>query len=167
MAIAANAINSKAKGRVRSNSRRRDNIYGYLFLTPWLIGFLGLFVGPGLASLYLSLTKYDVISTPEFIGIKNYVDMFTKDDLFWASLGRTFYFAGLGVPLGVLGSLYLAILLNNKLKGITIFRITSTAKRRFKSSRRSTFGTRSSSPSSCTSCTTPRIPTAARSCIIP
>ncbi len=93
MAIAANAIKRTPKARVRSKARTRDNLYGYLFLTPWLIGFLGLFVGPGLASLYLSLTKYDVISAPEFIGVKNYVDMFTKDDLFWSSLGRTFYFA--------------------------------------------------------------------------
>ena len=48
--------------------------------------------------------------------------MFTDDDLFWSSLWRTFYFAGLGVPLGVLGSLYLAILLNSKLKGVTFYR---------------------------------------------
>jgi multiple sugar transport system permease protein len=122
MATAATAINRKPADRIRSKARQRDNLYGYLFLTPWLIGFLGLFVGPGLASLYLSLTKYDVISSPEFIGVKNYVDMFTNDDLFWPSLWRTFYFAGLGVPLGVLGSLYLAILLNSKLKGVTIYR---------------------------------------------
>lgn len=118
----ASAIIGKPAGRHRSTARRRENLYGYLFLTPWLIGFLGLFVGPGLASLYLSLTKYDVISPPQFIGLKNYVDMFTTDDLFWPSLWRTFYFAGLGVPLGVLGSLYLAILLNSKLKGVTFYR---------------------------------------------
>ena len=51
--------------------KRWQNIYGYLFLTPWLIGFLGLFIGPGVTSLYLSLTKYDVLSPPEFIGLAN------------------------------------------------------------------------------------------------
>jgi multiple sugar transport system permease protein len=105
-----------------SRKKRRENLYGYLFLTPWLIGFFGLFVGPGLWSLYLSLTKYDVIGTPEFIGADNYVKMFTNDDLFWDSLWRTFYFAGLGVPLGVLGSMLLAILLNQKLKGVAVYR---------------------------------------------
>ncbi len=105
-----------------SRIKRRENLYGYLFLAPWLIGFFGLFVGPGLASLYLSFTKYNVIGTPEFIGTANYVKMFTTDNLFWPSLGRTFYFAGLGVPLGVLGSMFLAILLNAKLRGVTFFR---------------------------------------------
>lgn len=105
-----------------SPKKRRENFYGYLFLTPWLIGFFGLFVGPGLWSLYLSLTKYDVIGTPTFIGTDNYVKMFTNDDLFWSSLWRTFYFAGLGVPLGVLGSMLLAILLNQKLKGVSVYR---------------------------------------------
>jgi multiple sugar transport system permease protein len=102
--------------------QRRDNFYGYLFLTPWLIGFFGLFIGPGLYSLYLSFTKYDVLSPPSFIGVSNYVRMFTQDDLFWSSLWRTFYFAGLGVPLGVIGSMFLAIMLNNKLRGISVYR---------------------------------------------
>ncbi|MEZ4735175.1 MAG: sugar ABC transporter permease [Caldilineaceae bacterium] len=105
-----------------SRIQRRENFYGYLFLLPWLIGFWGLFAGPGLASLYLSLTNYDVIGTPDFIGANNYIKMFTNDDLFWPSLGRTFYFAGLGVPLGVLGSMFLAILLNQKLRGVTVYR---------------------------------------------
>jgi len=111
-----------ARQRGWSRIKRRENFYGYLFLLPWLIGFLGLFAGPGLASLYLSLTNYDVIGTPDFIGANNYIKMFTNDDLFWPSLGRTFYFAGLGVPLGVLGSMFLAILLNQKLRGVTIYR---------------------------------------------
>jgi multiple sugar transport system permease protein len=106
----------------RSRKKRRENIYGYLFLAPWLIGFFGLFVGPGLWSLYLSLTKYDVIGTPTFIGADNYVKMFTDDDLFYSSLWRTFYFAGVGVPLGVIGSMLLAILLNQKLRGVSVYR---------------------------------------------
>jgi multiple sugar transport system permease protein len=110
-------------GRRRwSPARRRENLYGYLFLTPWLIGFFGLFLGPGLASLYLSLTKYDVLTTPQFIGAANYVKMFTADDQFWPSLWRTAYFALLSVPLSVLGSMTLAILLNAKLRGVTVFR---------------------------------------------
>ncbi len=108
----------------RRISRRvlHQNLYGYLFLTPWLLGFFGLFLGPGLVSLFLSLTEYDVLSPPKFAGIGNYVRMFTDDDLFWPSLGRTFYYALISVPLGVLGSLLLAVLLNAALRGIAIFR---------------------------------------------
>ncbi len=121
MAIMAQATRP-ATTRKWSRSRRRENLYGYLFLTPWLLGFFGLFVGPGLASLYLSMTKYDVLSAPEFVGTANYVKMFTNDELFYSSLWRTFYFAGVGVPLGVFGSMTLAIVLNLKLKGVPIFR---------------------------------------------
>jgi multiple sugar transport system permease protein len=105
-----------------SATRRRENLYGYLFLTPWLLGFFGLFIGPGLYSLYLSFTKYDVLSTPVFIGVKNYADMFTKDDLFWPSLRRTAYYAIVSVPLSVLGSMFLAMLLNTRLRAITAYR---------------------------------------------
>ena len=62
MASATNVIKRAPVQRRSSSAKRRENLYGYLFLTPWLIGFLGLFAGPGLVSLYLSLTKYDVIS---------------------------------------------------------------------------------------------------------
>ncbi len=121
----ANAISPPKvlTGRRRvSPAQRRQNLYGYLFLTPWLIGFFGLFVGPGLYSFFLSFTKYDVISSPVFIATRNYVDMFTKDDLFWSSLSRTAYYAIVSVPLTVLGSMFLAILLNTQLRGITVFR---------------------------------------------
>ena len=108
--------------RRRSGKKRRENLYGYLFLTPWLIGFFALFLGPGLASVGFSFTKYDVLSPPQFIGLQNYIKMFTEDDLFWPSLVRTFYYAGVGVPLGVMTSMILAILLNTKVKGVTVFR---------------------------------------------
>jgi multiple sugar transport system permease protein len=106
----------------RSTKLRRENLYGYLFMLPWLIGFVGLFLGPSLASLYFSLTRYDVLSPPRFIGFANYVRMFTDDHLFYSSLWRTFYFAAVGVPLGVFASMCLAILLNTKLRGVTIYR---------------------------------------------
>lgn len=101
---------------------RRDNLYGYLFLAPWLIGFIGLFLGPSLASLYFSFTEYAVITPPRPVGLGNYVEMFTQDRQFWASIRRTFYYAGLTVPLGILGSLSVAILLNQKVKGLGVYR---------------------------------------------
>lgn len=122
MATLAKEIGAPPAKRKGSRARRRENLYGYLFLTPWLLGFFGLFIGPGLVSLYLSLTKYDVLAPPQFIGAANYVKMFTDDELFWPSLWRTFYFAGLSVPLGIFGSMFLAILLNMKLKGVSFYR---------------------------------------------
>jgi len=120
--MATATLPAQPRKRGWSRRKRRENFYGYLLLAPWLLGFLGLFAGPGLVSLYLSLTKYDVIGTADFIGLENYIKMFTADDLFWPSLWRTLYFAGLGVPLGVLGSMFLAILLNQKLRGVSVYR---------------------------------------------
>lgn len=120
--MATATLPARPRRRGWSPRKRRENFYGYLLLAPWLLGFLGLFAGPGLVSLYLSLTKYDVIGTADFIGLENYIKMFTSDDLFWSSLWRTLYFAGLGVPLGVLGSMSLAILLNQKLRGVAVYR---------------------------------------------
>jgi multiple sugar transport system permease protein len=122
MATSATTLPAKPVRRTRSLAKRRENIYGYLFLLPWLIGFFGLFIGPGIASLYLSLTDYAVLGPPRFVGTANYVKMFTDDPLFWPSLWRTFYFAVVAVPLGVLGSMILAILLNAKLRGVAVYR---------------------------------------------
>ena len=123
MATLANRLRLSSFSEMLNTSRhRRENFYGYLFLTPWLLGFLGLFLGPGLFSLYLSFTKYDVLSAPEWIGLDNYIKMFFDDPLFYTSLGRTFYYAGVGVPIGVIGSMFLAILLNAKLRGLAAYR---------------------------------------------
>ena len=105
-----------------STARRREAILGYAYLSPWLIGFLGLTLGPGLASLALSFTRYNVLRPPVVVGFENYVRAFTQDELFYSSLARTFYFAFLFVPLASLGSLGLAILLNAKVRGTTVFR---------------------------------------------
>jgi multiple sugar transport system permease protein len=105
-----------------SKRRRRHIITGYLYLTPWLLGFLLFWLGPAVASLALSLTSYDVISAPSFIGLKNFTDAFTQDPLFIPSLYKTLYFAGTSVPAGLLLSLGAAMLLNQKVKGKSFFR---------------------------------------------
>ena len=113
------AASTERKG---SPNERRINFYGYLFLSPWLIGFVVFTVGPLIASLALSFTKYNLMKPPRFIGFGNYVQALTKDDLFFPSIARTFYYAFLSVPLGMIGSLVLAILLNVKVKGTVLFR---------------------------------------------
>ena len=105
----------------KTSMQAQEAKWGYIFLLPWLLG-LGIFwIGPILASAYFSVMEYDVLSAPEFIGIDNYVRAFVGDKLFWPSLWRTFYFSMVSVPIMVFGSLLLAILLNQKLKGTNIF----------------------------------------------
>lgn len=101
---------------------RREARWGVAFAIPWLLGLLIFVIGPILVSLFLSLTEYDVITRPEFLGLDNYVRAFVEDDLFWPSLGRTFKYAIAVVPFGIGGSLCLALLLNQGLKGSNVAR---------------------------------------------
>lgn len=106
----------------RLGLRGREAIAGYLFLLPWLLGLLCFTAGPMIASAYFSFTRYDIVNTPEFTGLKNFQDIFTKDRLFWKSLGLTFRYAIIVVPLALTGSLLAAMLLNQALKGTAFFR---------------------------------------------
>jgi multiple sugar transport system permease protein len=97
-------------------------LYGYLFALPWVIGLILFWGGPIVASFYLSFTEYGVTNSPRFIGMANFAQAFGRDDLFWPSLGRTFTFTVVFVPVAVGGALFLAMLLNQKLKGTNIYR---------------------------------------------
>lgn len=105
-----------------SMAELRECLWGYLFAIPWLLGLLIFVIGPILVSMALSFTKYDVIRWPTFIGTANYKRAFFEDDLFWPSLARTFKYALAVVPLGIGGSLCLALLLNQGLFGTNLFR---------------------------------------------
>jgi multiple sugar transport system permease protein len=106
--------------------QRREAIEGYLWITPWIIGFLVFTLGPMLFSLYFSFTNYkigDPIGDPSiWAGLDNYKRAFSEDQLFWPSLWRTIYFAMASVFLGVPLSLLAAVLLNQQLKGTALFR---------------------------------------------
>ncbi len=102
--------------------RRREAIEGILYTSPWIVGFIVFIAGPLFASLYLSFTKYNVLRPAKFIGLENYIVALTKDPLFLPSIGRTFYYAALLVPLSMIGSLVVAILLNQKLVATTAWR---------------------------------------------
>jgi multiple sugar transport system permease protein len=105
-----------------SSRARREAIEGYLFLLPWALGFTLLIAGPMIASLYLSLTSYDIARPPTFIGTDNYVRALTLDPQFWPSMAKTFYYALVVVPTGLTCSMLLATLLNQKLGGTNLFR---------------------------------------------
>ncbi|MCD6302061.1 MAG: sugar ABC transporter permease [Anaerolineae bacterium] len=102
--------------------RWRETVVGYLFIMPVVLGLLGFTLGPMVASLYLSFTKFPLLRSPEWVGLKNYVDMFTRERYFWQALKVTITYAVTAVPLGLIGSFSLAMLLNQKVKGIAFFR---------------------------------------------
>ncbi|WP_372637013.1 carbohydrate ABC transporter permease [Cohnella sp.] len=95
---------------------------GYAFLLPWLIGFFALTLGPIIASLYLSFTKYDLLTTPEWIGTKNYVSMFTDDYRLKDSIWVTMKYVFLSVPVRLSFALAIAMLLNQGLRLLNLYR---------------------------------------------
>lgn len=97
-------------------------LWGYLFALPWILGLIVFWGGPILFSFYYSFTNYEVIGTPSWVGLDNYVRAFTKDDLFWPSLWRTFKFTFIYAPSAIIGALLLATMLNQKLKGTNVYR---------------------------------------------
>ncbi len=122
--MSAATVQSQARTptRARGRRRRRDGLQGYLWISPWLIGVTLFTIGPMLASLFLSFTQYNIVANPRWIGAANYVNAFTKDKLFWGSLGRTLLFALISVPLSSIGSLGAALLLNRTWRGTSFFR---------------------------------------------
>ncbi len=103
-------------------ARWREAIQGYIFILPWVIGFLAFTAIPMFSSLYYSFTQYNVLSPPVFIGPENYRFAFFTDHLFWLSIRRTVTWMIFTIPIGIIGSLFAAILLNQALKGTTVWR---------------------------------------------
>lgn len=107
--------------KVRPVRRTRQWI-GLAYISPWIIGFL-IFQGyPFFASLYYSLTSYDLLNAPRFIGFDNYVNIFTNDSTFYTSLRVTLIYTIIAVPLKLAFALLVAVILNQKLKGVNFFR---------------------------------------------
>ena len=102
--------------------KKRENRIGYLFASPWLLGFFLLGAFPILMSLYISFTNYNMLSAPNWIALENYRILFFNDDLFWKSLYNTMYHVIIAVPLGIVAGLTLALLLNNKIRGMSLYR---------------------------------------------
>lgn len=102
--------------------RDRDNVVGYTFIAPWLIGFFIFTVYPIIYSFYLSFTDFNILSSPKFIGLGNYKEMFVNDPLYWKSVKATFYYVFTAVPLRLLFALIVALLLCRETKGIGIYR---------------------------------------------
>ncbi|MCZ8178485.1 MAG: sugar ABC transporter permease [Rhizobium sp.] len=98
------------------------NAPAYMFLLPWLLGFFLLALGPILASLYLSFTRYDMVGAPRWTGLSNYEYMFTRDRRFWKALEVTFHYVALSVPARLIMALAVAMLLDKGLRTIGLYR---------------------------------------------
>jgi len=105
-----------------SSAERRSLVQGLLFISPWLIGFLIFTVYPLLSSIYYSFHRYDLMTPPVFLGLKNYVRLLTTDEDFRVVMNNTLYYVGLGTPLGVISAFLMANLLNTRLIGRSVFR---------------------------------------------
>ncbi|MFF2480041.1 carbohydrate ABC transporter permease [Paenibacillus sp. NPDC058071] len=106
--------------RSTKESRRQGRLF-YFFISPWLIGFIVFALFPVLASLYYSFTEYDIIHSPEFIGLGNYKELF-QDEQFWNSIRVTLKYTFISVPLTLLMSLGFAMLINQKIPFRGFFR---------------------------------------------
>lgn len=100
----------------------REGFAGLLFLTPWLVGLTVLTIGPIVYSLYLSFTRYDLLTPPEWIGVANFTTMFTADPRYWKSVKVTLIFVLVFVPLLQVLSMLLALLLNRKMRFLKGYR---------------------------------------------
>jgi multiple sugar transport system permease protein len=115
------ALAPRQTARPTSARSRRAIWLGLAFISPWLIGLLIFTLYPILASFYYSFCEYKVLSPPHWVGIRNYVELFTDKDYFLQSLWNTF-FMFLELPLALILSLVIALLLNQKLRGMGLFR---------------------------------------------
>lgn len=102
--------------------RRREERIGYLFISPWIIGFLLFWLTPVVISVVLSFMNWDLLTPPKWIGISNYKEMFTNDRSFWVSVRVTLKYVLLSVPLYMVAGLLLSLVLNLRIRGINVFR---------------------------------------------
>jgi len=102
--------------------KKKYDYVGLLFIAPWIIGFLVFQLYPLVASFIYSFTDYSMLNNPSFIGLKNYKDIFTTDANFWQSMKVTMIYVAVSVPLKLVVALFIALILNVKIKFVGFFR---------------------------------------------
>jgi len=119
---AGNLPTDPDRRRILKRNRRRNALSAYGFLSPWLIGMVVITLGPMVASLYLSFTRYDLIGSADWIGLGNYVRMFESDPRYLKSVGVTFMYTLISVPGILIFSLLLALFLNRGMRFLATYR---------------------------------------------
>ncbi|WDR02362.1 sugar ABC transporter permease [Devosia algicola] len=112
----------KNRPKRKLTPQQLENRTAYLFLTPWFLGLIFITIGPVLASLYLSFTRYNILRPPRWIGFENYYNILFMDRQFWTSVKVTFFYVGWSVPLVLIMSLAVATVLNRGLALLPIYR---------------------------------------------
>lgn len=115
------ALSELGKIKGRGKEETTDNVAGYLFLAPWLVGLVVITIGPMLASLYLAFTDYSLLAPPEWVGLDNFARMI-GDTRLHTSLRVTFTYVLVGTPLQLALALGIAVLLNQGMKGLPFYR---------------------------------------------
>ena len=103
---------------------RNRSLIGFVFIAPWFAGLLIFDVIPFIYNLYLSFTDYQIgtVGTPPWIGLENYVEIFTEDKFFVKSMYNTLYYLGFSVPLRLFLAFFIALLLNLRVRGMQVYR---------------------------------------------
>lgn len=114
---------SQAAVRTKGRAGKTDARTAYLLLAPWLFGFVFMYLIPALMSIYYSFTDYNLLSAPNWVGLKNYVTIFTSDQNFRQALKVTFAYVFIMVPLRLAFALFVATLLNKKHMGMAFYRV--------------------------------------------
>ncbi|WP_391572499.1 carbohydrate ABC transporter permease [Cohnella sp.] len=112
---------SKSKANNKKKSMA-ESAYGYLFIAPNLLGMLVFVIVPIFTSLLMSFTDWDLINAPRWVGLSNFTDKMVHDQQFWVSLKNTFVFSLLTIPLGIAVAFVIALLLNQSIKGVNLYR---------------------------------------------
>jgi multiple sugar transport system permease protein len=109
---------------MRGRGRWRKERNGLLFISPWIVGFLFFIAYPIGSSFYYSLTRYNVVDSPVFRGLGNYIELILRDDVFHTALLNTLYMIFVGTTVITVATIAIAIVLNNKyIRGLSFFRI--------------------------------------------
>lgn len=111
---------AKSSGRKRPR-RHRTDVLAYVFLAPWMVGFLCLTVGPMIASLYLSFTNYHLLSRPHWVGIENYSKLLS-DSRYHSAVSVTLKYVFIGVPAKLCFALLIAIVLKRSIRLMAVYR---------------------------------------------
>jgi len=125
-ASALNILDSRAPWRTRLSEFwfRHRSLIGFVFILPWFLSFVIFDLMPFAYNLYLSFTDYQIgtVGIPPWLGLENYIEIFTEDKLFTKSLGNTVYYLGFSVPLRLLFAFLIALILNLRVRGMQLYR---------------------------------------------